>query len=545
MIDNAKTQIYENLTVGGRVFIELMNSRSRQLAQMTHLLSMDFAFKNAVTTSDHETILSVLENLKIRINAHMVMLISLEHSVLANTMHPEIVNDTVRIPEALAEAEANGEASAIVTIDGKIYQITIVPLLAPDPVAWLCTGFIIDDDLLLELKKLILAHVTILNIKRTEPQSIIASTLSKQAAQTLLKAISKINIEAVDTLEVNDGNEKYVTAIAALQKTKGYSIVTVLQRSLNDVLKPYYRLRKILYVFCVLTLLLSILVSLRIARTVTRPVSTLVDGVREIARGIYSHRVQIGHKDEIGELAEAFNVMSTGLEEKELVADLLGKVVSAPVAHELLKKAVELGGEEREVTILFSDIRNFTTISENRPPKQILTLLNIYITEMSAIIERYGGVIDKYIGDAIMALYGAPISNPDDADRALNSALEMVGALSALNREIEQMGFAPIDIGIGINTDIVLAGNMGSKSRLNYTVIGDGVNVASRLETLTKTEEFKSKIILSSATLDKSSGDYLTRSLGSVAIKGKREKITIYALDGRKSSVHKDLSVVV
>ncbi|MBF0457382.1 MAG: HAMP domain-containing protein [Nitrospirae bacterium] len=532
MIDSAKTQIDENLSVGGHVFTELMNKRAGQLAQMTRLLSADFAFKNAVTTSDRETIISVLENLKTRINAHLVMLISLDHTVLANTMHPEIVKGTLQLPEALSEAENHGESSAIVTMDGKTYQITIVPLLAPDPVAWLCTGFLVDDDLLFEMKKLILADVTVINMNRTESQPIIASTLPKQVSQTLLKSISKVNTEKVNTLlEVNYKNEKYVTAITTLQKVGGYSIIAALQRSLNEVLKPFYTLRRVLYVFFVLTLLSSILASLRIARTVTKPVSTLVEGVREIAKGIYSHRVMVRHGDEIGELAEAFNVMSMGLEEKELVADLLGKVVSAPIAHELLKKKVELGGEEREVTILFTDIRNFTTISENHPPKQVLTLLNMYITTMSTIIERHGGVIDKFIGDAIMALYGAPISNPDDADSALNSALEMEEALSGLNREIEQMGFKPIDIGIGINTDTVLAGNMGSKHRLNYTVIGDGVNIASRLETLTKSEEFKTKIIISGATLDKSNGNYITRYLGDVAVKGKRNKVTIYSLD--------------
>ncbi|WP_420264904.1 adenylate/guanylate cyclase domain-containing protein [Candidatus Magnetominusculus dajiuhuensis] len=538
MIDSAKTQIYENLSVGGRVFSELMSRRAVQLAQMTRLLSTDFAFKNAVATSDHETIISVLENLKTRVNAHMVMLISLDRIVLANTMHQEIEKDTLQVPEALTEAENRGEASAIVTMDGKTYQIIIVPLLAPDPIAWVCTGFVIDDNLLFELKKLILAHISIINTNRTESRPVIASTLPKQASDALLKAISKVDIEKEKTMEVNYGGEKYVTTITTLQNTHGYSIIAALQRSLNDVLKPFYRLRRVLYVFFVLTLLCSILASLRIARSVTRPVSILVEGVREIAKGIYSHRVEIRYRDEIGELAEAFNMMSIGLEEKELVAELLGKVVSPAIAHELLKKNVELGGEEREVTILFSDIRNFTTISENHPPKQVLTVLNMYMTSMSAIIEKYGGVIDKYIGDAIMALYGAPIANPDDADRALNSAIEMMEALNSVNTEIEHMGFAPIDIGIGINTDIVLAGNMGSKSRLNYTVIGDGVNIASRLETLTKSEEFKTKIIVSSTTLSKSRGDYLTRSLGSVAVKGKSEKITIYALNGLAPEEH-------
>jgi adenylate cyclase len=194
---------------------------------------------------------------------------------------------------------------------------------------------------------------------------------------------------------------------------------------------------------------------------------------------------------------------------------------------------VTLGGEEREVTVLFSDVRSFTTMCEALAPQEVLGILNRYFTRMSAIVEAHGGVVDKYVGDAIMALFGAPLANPDDADRAMETALEMCEALDELNTQQQVRGYPAIKVGIGINTDVVIAGNMGSQTRLNYTVIGDGVNLASRLEGLTKTPEYATRIIISRRTLAKAKGQYQTRPLGEVAVKGKQKPTEIYALLGR------------
>ncbi|MFL6530983.1 MAG: adenylate/guanylate cyclase domain-containing protein, partial [Chthoniobacterales bacterium] len=240
----------------------------------------------------------------------------------------------------------------------------------------------------------------------------------------------------------------------------------------------------------------------------------------------------VRQEDEIGSLAESFNQMSEGLAERDRVRDLLGKVVSPEVAAELLRKDVVLGGEEREVTVLFSDLRAFTTMSERLSPHDMVAILNRYFTRMSAIVEKHGGVVDKYVGDALMALFGAPLANPDDADRALRTALEMTAGLDELNAEWIARGLSPLEVGIGVNTDIVIAGNMGSETRLNYTVIGDGVNLASRLEGLTKTPEYQTRIVISASTLARASGRYRTRRLGEVAVKGKSNATEIFALLG-------------
>jgi adenylate cyclase len=175
-------------------------------------------------------------------------------------------------------------------------------------------------------------------------------------------------------------------------------------------------------------------------------------------------------------------------------------------------------------------VRNFTTMCEALAPQEALGILNRYFTRMSAIVEAHGGVIDKYVGDAIMALFGAPLASPNDADRAIETALEMCEALDELNAQQQVRRHPAIKVGIGINTDIVIAGNMGSQTRLNYTVIGDGVNLASRLEGLTKTPEYATRIIISRMTLAKAKGRYQTRPLGEVAVKGKQKLTEIYAL---------------
>jgi adenylate cyclase len=228
--------------------------------------------------------------------------------------------------------------------------------------------------------------------------------------------------------------------------------------------------------------------------------------------------------------------MTAGLAERDRVRDLLGKVVSPEIATQLLRSDLLLGGEEREVTILFCDLRDFTGMSEKMNPTDLLALLNRYLDRMSAIIERHGGVIDKYIGDAIMALWGAPITDPGSAGKAIAAAREMAQALAVFNRELAAEGRPALVFGIGINTARVVAGNMGSKTRLNYTVIGDGVNLAARLESLTKDPAYDTPIIISEATLRALPNPPPARELGEVRVKGKAGAVKIYALAAKGES---------
>jgi adenylate cyclase len=224
--------------------------------------------------------------------------------------------------------------------------------------------------------------------------------------------------------------------------------------------------------------------------------------------------------------------MSTGLAERDRVRDLLDKNVSPEVATRLLRDGAALGGEEREVTILFADLRGFTTLSEGLPPRELITLLNRFLDRMSARIEAEGGIIDKFIGDEIMALFGAPVAQPDSADRAVRAALGMRAALAELNAELAAEGRPPLAFGVGINTARVVAGNIGSHRRLNYSVIGDGVNLAARLQPLTRRAEFATDILISGETRAALRATFSLRALGETTVKGRAAAVTLHAVDG-------------
>lgn len=211
------------------------------------------------------------------------------------------------------------------------------------------------------------------------------------------------------------------------------------------------------------------------------------------------------------------------------VAEAFGKYVSPALADEIMRKGVVLGGERKELTILFSDIRGFTSISEKLTPEELVDFLNSYFTRVTGIIMDEHGLVDKFIGDAIMAFWNAPVTERDHADRAVATALAMREVLHEVRRE--HAGKYPnIEIGIGINTGDAVVGNVGSLERLSYTAIGDSVNLASRLEGLTK--EYGVQILISENTKKKLKKEVLLRELDRVKVKGKKEPVTIYEVVG-------------
>ncbi|MCD6433900.1 MAG: CHASE2 domain-containing protein, partial [Sulfurimonas sp.] len=212
-----------------------------------------------------------------------------------------------------------------------------------------------------------------------------------------------------------------------------------------------------------------------------------------------------------------------------LSSDLLNQLVKNP-------QSLSLGGEKKELTILFSDIRGFTTISEAMDPVSLINLLNRYFTPMTDSVLEHGGMLDKYIGDAVMAFFNAPVDIVNHADATCHSALQMIRKLDELNRELKDEDINPIRIGIGINTADVVVGNMGSDRRFNYTVIGDGVNLASRVEGLTK--NYGVNILITEFTVAKLKEDFLYRKIEPVKVKGKDEAVLLYELmSGNESSL--------
>jgi adenylate cyclase len=216
--------------------------------------------------------------------------------------------------------------------------------------------------------------------------------------------------------------------------------------------------------------------------------------------------------------------------EKRKVSKLFGRYVSKDVYTQLMSHPdlAELGGKRRVMSVLFSDIRGFTSVTERGDPEELVRQLNEYFSRMVEIVFKHKGTVDKFVGDMVMALFSAPLDDEDHAQHAVEAAIEMVDVLGDMNRAWLARGMAQLDIGIGVNSGDMIAGNIGSSSIMSYTVIGDNVNLGARLESLNK--DYKTRIIISDATRQRLKGEFPIRPLGDVIVKGKSKAVQIFEI---------------
>jgi adenylate cyclase len=267
-------------------------------------------------------------------------------------------------------------------------------------------------------------------------------------------------------------------------------------------------------------------------KSLTQPIIKLLKATNYIKEGQYRVNIKPSSNDEIGQLTASFIEMGRGLEEREKMKDAFGKFVNKEIADRVLSGEIRLGGEKKTAAVFFSDIRSFTSISEKLDPEEVVEFLNDYMTRMVKCVNETEGVVDKYIGDAIMAEWGVPISKGNDTERAIDAALMMRNELIDFNKGRGGDKKPIIKIGCGINTGPVLAGQIGSEDRMEYTVIGDAVNLASRIEALNK--PFGTDILISQDSYKLVEGIYYVEKMAPISVKGKSEKQQIYAFLGRK-----------
>jgi class 3 adenylate cyclase/HAMP domain-containing protein len=292
----------------------------------------------------------------------------------------------------------------------------------------------------------------------------------------------------------------------------------------------------------------GIILILIFANYLTQPLTRVVNTMKDIiSTNDLSERVVVEYRDEIGSLAQTFNLMVGELEKayaqiksfafkavlaqkRELkIRNIFQKYVPKDVIEGIFQNPEQmLVGESRILSVLFSDIRDFTTISEKMMPDDLVTSLNRYFTVMVDIIMSHGGIVDKYIGDAIMAFFGAPIKHADDALQSVLAGLEMVEALAIFNKTQKAAGKPTFNTGVGINYGVVTVGNIGSEKKMDYTVIGDMVNLASRLEGQTKS--YHQPIIISESLHMKVKDTLPCRLLDCIAVKGKSQGQKIFAV---------------
>jgi adenylate cyclase len=534
---NAIAHIEERLAGAVRVFNFSVDTRKQALADSARVVSADWPMRTLYLQDqlDRRTLATLLVSYADRLNVPVTAAFAPDGELLATTEADLTAEHCGPFRHLIAKADEEGleQNSDFAYLRGRLHVLTVVPNYAPFPnvIGWLGVAFPIDDNFARALRETTQAEITFTSGIGEDTKRVLATTLSPGMAQ-MVADHGPAELQADGQIvESTLAGESYVTLYAPLELLGDDPARITLQRSLAVELAPARRLEQSILFISLLALLAAALMAMAAARGVSQPLQQLADHTGLVAAGDYTRRIELPREDEIGQLATAFNHMTAGLAERDRVRDLLGKVVSPEIAAQLLHSDLKLGGEERVVTVLFSDLRDFTSFSEKLPPTEVLALLNRYLDRMSTIIEKHGGVIDKYIGDAIMALFGAPVAVPDAAARAVAAARDMADSLDEMNQELAAAGQPTLAFGIGINTARVVAGNMGSKTRLNYTVIGDGVNLASRLEGLTKDPQHRTSIIVSEATARAIGEEARLRALGSVTVKGKSESVRIFAVD--------------
>ena len=332
------------------------------------------------------------------------------------------------------------------------------------------------------------------------------------------------NPSETNTQRVVDG---VFTAVHQI-KDDLFAITTISERSVYAVInRTTYRI----ILFSLAVLFIAIILIRIFSNGITNPIKELVGAAGQIEKGEFELSIKPRTRDEIGLLTESFVQMGKGLSEREKLMVSFSKFTNKTIAQKAASGELTLGGENRNATIFFSDIRSFTAMSEKMQPNEVVEFLNVYMTKMVDCINKTGGVVDKYIGDAIMAVWGAPESSGSPASDALNAvtaALMMRVELFKFNKERAAAGLPPVKIGCGINSGPVVAGQIGSEERMEYTVIGDAVNLASRTEALNK--PFATDVLITENTYNLIKDKIVVQEMPGVHVKGKTDAIKMFAV---------------
>ncbi|OGH58066.1 MAG: hypothetical protein A3G34_05880 [Candidatus Lindowbacteria bacterium RIFCSPLOWO2_12_FULL_62_27] len=436
---------------------------------------------------------------------------------------PQAAGQTIRDWPVIQEALKARRTWGVQVIDSALVMVAAVPVFsAADDQrslnAILLAGRHINEDIADEIRR-----ISSMEVAFTHGRRLMASTLHSRERTLLEKSLETSDLRDGSTQDVSLRGETHRCGFYVLPGVEvGMLFLSSKDAVLHESLQP---IKNGITLAAAVGLLFSIVVSYLIARGQTRPIRALVQGTKAVEACDFKHRIRVVQRfpDELGDLAASFNEMIADLEEKEKMQSVLHMGLGKEIAEAMLKSGA-LGGEERKVTMLFSDLRGFTALSEKLTPHQVITMLNEYMTRMAICIDEEGGVVDKFVGDEIMALFGAPVAHADDAERAVRAGVKKREALKKFNEERAGRGEFEIRMGIGINTGRVVAGNMGSDNRRNYTVIGAACNLASRL----CANAAASQILVSESTYQEIKDIFPSKKLDPIRVKNVAEPVQIY-----------------
>lgn len=268
--------------------------------------------------------------------------------------------------------------------------------------------------------------------------------------------------------------------------------------------------------------------ALLIGRLVTEPVNHLREASHRVGEGDFTSRVEISRADDFGPLIDEFNKMVSGLGEKEVIQATFGRHVGEQAAREILAQDSQLGGKQKVISVMFVDLRNYTARASNLEPAEVVKMLNLFLSDMVEIVESQQGMVNKFLGDGFMALFGAGQFPTGHADAALRTGELMLAQMDEINRKLNLEPSKELSIGIGIHSGPAIVGSIGSNRRLEYTAIGDTVNVASRIESVTKA--VGEPLLFTEATRSQLQEDWEYREMPAQIVKGKPDPIQIFAL---------------
>lgn len=333
-------------------------------------------------------------------------------------------------------------------------------------------------------------------------------------------------------LKIEKGN-----SFAAFSKTRfGVTAYSVISEDI--ILEPAREVRRKAFFYAGLVLSFAIFLIFVFSMTLTQPIETLAELIGLVSKGNFdvkaSSRIKSVFQDEVKDLAFAFDNMTEGLKERDKVKNLFSKFHGSSVTDDLMNQEVGLGGSKKDVVVFFSDIRGFTAFSEKRTPEEVVEMLNEYFEVMVGIINKQGGVVDKFIGDAIMAVWGAPKSSDRDAHNAVMACIKMRLALVELNEKKKAEGKPLMAIGIGLHAGSVISGTIGSTERMEYTVIGNTVNTGSRIEASTKA--FGADLLISEEVVAKVGDEFIVELAGAAEVKGRSEPLKMYKVRGYREN---------
>ena len=540
--------------------LTISNAQFRSVISTASVNGDDMGFgktdnEGKILNDAHLRLSSILPFLSIYREADLFIVTNAEGVLLFTKASPEIFGDdltNLHIFEELAEegvatdvwsAHKQRESDYLLPDKDVVYQVIASPIVFREEIhGVVICGHRIDKNTLSRLENISGVDLALYSV-----EGVMASTLTmsrKKALNALVKSSHyDTNREVHETFLGKENFLSMTLPILAKMRTEGCGFIVL--KSLTEELGFVSKLRITLFIVGGIIFLIAVGFSFILSKGITRPVKKLALAAKNIGAGKFNTKVDIRTGDELEALGNAFNSMVDGLKERDFIQSTFERYVSPAVATEIINNPdmLNLGGERKTLTILFADIGDFTNLSETLQPEEVVVRLNEYFHGMNDAIMEYNGTIDKFQGDSVIAFWGAPIAQENHALLACQAAIKCRRFLNKLEEEWVAWGLPPRTYRFGINTGKVVVGNIGSTTRFEYTVIGDDVNLASRLEGANN--NYGTQIMISEATYSLVKDTLIAREIDIIRVVGKTKPIKVYELVEEREKVDEEKAMII